>query len=106
MLTPHCNSEWLISCCLQELSDHSVKFISVMDLVTISFLFWVYHIDTINKNMEVLMYACKEVGLEINIEKTKYMLLPVTRMRGQNWDTKIANRSLEKCHSSNIWGLQ
>jgi hypothetical protein len=35
------------------------------------------------------------VGLEINIEKTKYMLLSRHQNVGQNWDIKIANRSLE-----------
>jgi hypothetical protein len=33
------------------------------------------NIDTIKKNTETLIDASKEVGLEINIEKTKYMLL-------------------------------
>jgi hypothetical protein len=33
------------------------------------------NIDTVKKNTETLIDASKEVGLEINIEKTKYMLL-------------------------------
>jgi retron-type reverse transcriptase len=33
------------------------------------------NIDTIKKNTETLIYASKEVGLKINAEKTKYMLL-------------------------------
>jgi hypothetical protein len=32
-------------------------------------------IDTINKNAETLIDASKEVGLEVNVEKTKYMLV-------------------------------
>jgi hypothetical protein len=36
-----------------------------------------------------------EVGLEINIEKTKYMLLSHRQNVGQNRDIKIANRSFE-----------
>jgi hypothetical protein len=31
--------------------------------------------DTIKKSMETLINASKKVGLEINVEKTKYMLL-------------------------------
>jgi hypothetical protein len=34
-----------------------------------------YNIDTIKKNTETLIEANKEVRLEINIEKIKYMLL-------------------------------
>jgi hypothetical protein len=33
------------------------------------------NIDTIKKNTETLTDASKEVGLEINVEKTMYMLL-------------------------------
>jgi hypothetical protein len=33
------------------------------------------NIDTIKKNMEILIDVSKEVGLEINVEKTKYMLV-------------------------------
>jgi hypothetical protein len=33
------------------------------------------NIDAIKKNMEILIDASKEVGLEVNTEKTKYMLL-------------------------------
>jgi hypothetical protein len=40
--------------------------------------------------------ASKETGLEINVEKTKYMLLSCHQNVGQNRDVKIANRSFEK----------
>jgi hypothetical protein len=33
------------------------------------------NIDTVKKNTETLIDASKEVGVEINVEKTKYMLL-------------------------------
>jgi hypothetical protein len=32
------------------------------------------NIEAIKKNMETLIGASKEVGLEVNTEKTKYML--------------------------------
>jgi hypothetical protein len=33
------------------------------------------NIDTINRNTQTLIYASKEVGLEVNVEKTKHMLV-------------------------------
>jgi hypothetical protein len=33
------------------------------------------NIDTIKKNTEALLDASKEIGLEVNPEKTKYMLM-------------------------------
>jgi hypothetical protein len=53
------------------------------------------NIDTIKQNTETLIGASKEVGLEINVEKTKYMLLSHQQNVGQNQDIKIANRSFE-----------
>jgi hypothetical protein len=46
------------------------------------------NIDTIKKNMETLIDDSKEVGLEINVDKTKYMLLSRHQNVGQNWGTK------------------
>jgi hypothetical protein len=37
------------------------------------------NVDTIQKNTEDLLDARKEVGLEVNLEKTKYMLCHVRR---------------------------
>jgi hypothetical protein len=48
---------------------------------------------TIQKNTEILIDASKEVGLEIDVERTKYMVLSRHQNMGRNWDIKIANRS-------------
>jgi hypothetical protein len=53
------------------------------------------NIDTIEKTTETLIDASKEVCLEINVEKTKYMLLSRHQNVGQNQDIKISNRSFE-----------
>jgi ribosomal protein S2 len=45
--------------------------------------------------METLIDATKEVGLELDTEKTKYMLLSRHQNAGQNHDIKIANRCFE-----------
>jgi hypothetical protein len=42
-----------------------------------------------------LINVSKEIGLEVNVEKTKYMLLSPHLNAGQNRDIKIANRSFE-----------
>jgi hypothetical protein len=41
-------------------------------------------IDTINENTETLIDASVEVGLEVNVEKTKYMLASRYQNTGQN----------------------
>jgi hypothetical protein len=53
------------------------------------------NIDTIKKSTETLIDASKEVVLEINLEKIKYMLLSLHRNVGRNRDIKIANKSFE-----------
>jgi hypothetical protein len=53
------------------------------------------NIDTVKKNTETLIDSNKEIGLEINVDKTKYMLLSCHQNVGQNGEIKIANRSFE-----------
>jgi ribosomal protein S2 len=53
------------------------------------------NIDTTKKNTETLIEANKEVGLEVNTEKTKYMFLSRCQNAGQNHDIKFADRSFE-----------
>jgi hypothetical protein len=50
------------------------------------------NIDTVKKNAETLIDASKEGGLELNVVKTKYMLLSRHQNVGQNRDIKIAIR--------------
>jgi hypothetical protein len=49
------------------------------------------NIDTINKITETLIDASKEVGLEVNVEKTKYMLMSRDQNAGQDRNIKIGN---------------
>jgi hypothetical protein len=57
--------------------------------------------DIIKKNMEDLLYASKEVGLEVNPEKT--MLMSHYQKVGQKHSIKITNRFFEDMASSNTW---
>jgi hypothetical protein len=54
------------------------------------------NIDTIIRNRETLIDVIKEVGLEVNVEKTKYMLLSRHKNAGKNRYIMIANR----CHDN------
>jgi hypothetical protein len=51
------------------------------------------NIGAIKKNTETLIDASKVVGLEINVKKTKHMLLSRHQNVGRNPDIKITNRS-------------
>jgi hypothetical protein len=53
------------------------------------------NIETIKKNTEALIDSSKEVGLDVNSEKTKYMLMSRSQKIGQKHSIKIANRSFE-----------
>jgi hypothetical protein len=50
------------------------------------------NIDTKKKNTGTLTDASKEVGLEINVEKTRYKLLPHHQNVSKYRDIKISNR--------------
>jgi hypothetical protein len=50
------------------------------------------NIDTVKENTRTLINASKEVCLEMNEEKTKFMLLSRHQNADQNQDMKIANR--------------
>jgi hypothetical protein len=52
-------------------------------------------IDAMKKDTETLSDASKEAGLEINVDKTIYMLLSHHQNLGKNRDIKIADRSFE-----------
>jgi hypothetical protein len=52
------------------------------------------NIDTIKKNTETLIDASKEVGLEANAVKTKYMLLSCHQNAEQNHDIKLTEALL------------
>jgi hypothetical protein len=53
------------------------------------------NIDTIQKNTKALLDASKDIGLEVNPEKTKYMLVLRCQKAGKRQSIKIGNRSFE-----------
>jgi site-specific DNA-adenine methylase len=60
------------------------------------------NIDTLKENTETLIDVSKGVGLEVNREKTEYMLLSRHQNAGQNHDIKRANNFFLMWNSSNI----
>jgi hypothetical protein len=51
------------------------------------------NIVTIKKNTETLLDASNDVGLEVNAEKNKYLLMSDHQNSGQNHNIKITNGS-------------
>jgi hypothetical protein len=52
-------------------------------------------VNTIRENSETLLEASRDIDLEINAEKTKYMIMSRHPNSGQNQNIRIANESFE-----------
>jgi hypothetical protein len=53
-------------------------------------------VHTVRENAEVLVVATKEIGLEVNTYKTKYMVMFRNWNAGRGEGVKIENRSIER----------
>jgi len=53
-------------------------------------------VDTVKKNTEALVSASKEIGLEVNAHKTKYMTVSRDQNAGRIHSMKIDNSSIER----------
>ena len=54
---------------------------------------WEGSVHTIKEKAEALIVASKEIGLEVNADKTKYMVMPRDQNSGRSHNMKIDNRS-------------
>jgi hypothetical protein len=53
-------------------------------------------LHTVKENAEALVVATKEIGLEVNADKTKYMVKSRERNAGRGDSVKIDNSSIER----------
>jgi hypothetical protein len=53
-------------------------------------------VHTVRKNAEALVVATKEIGLDVNSDKTKYIVMSRDRNGGRGHDMKIDNSSVER----------
>ena len=59
-------------------------------------------VHTVKKNAEALVVASKEIGIEVNVDKTKYMVMSRDQNAGRSHSMKTDNSSLKGWNSSNI----
>jgi hypothetical protein len=61
------------------------------------------NINIIKKNADDPLDASKEIGLEVNSEKTKCMFMSRHQTAGQCNYISVANKSFEKVAKFSIW---
>ena len=52
-------------------------------------------VHTVKENEEALVVATKEIGLEVNGDKIKYMIMSRDQNAGRSYSMKIDNSSIE-----------
>ena len=60
-------------------------------------------VDTIKKNTEALVVASKEIGLEVNADKTKYVVMFRDQNAGHSHNIETDNTSIERVEDLDIW---
>ena len=75
------------------------QFLAYVDVVVILGV----NIHTVKENAEALVVATKEIGVEVNADKTKYMVMSGEQTAGLSHTMKVDNSSIERWKSSNIW---
>jgi hypothetical protein len=67
-------------------------------------IYWAEAYIVWRKNAENLVIASKVIGLEVNAEKTKYMVMSWNQNAGHNHNIKIDNKILWKGGRIQIFG--
>ena len=58
---------------------------------------------TINRNREALLVGSKDIGLEVNADKTKYMVMCREQIAGRSHTMKVDNNYFEGVKHFNVW---
>jgi len=62
-------------------------------------------VQTIENNKEALVVASKKTVLEVNADRTKYMVMPRDQNAGRSQDIKIDNSSFERVEELKYLGI-
>ena len=60
--------------------------------------------NTVKENAEALVVATKEIGLKVNADKTKYMVMSWNRNAGRGHSVKIDNSCIERMEDFKYMG--
>jgi len=62
-------------------------------------------VRTVKENAGALVVATKEIGLEVNADKTKYVVMSRDRNAGRGHSVKIDNSSIERVEEFKYLGM-
>ena len=60
-------------------------------------------VHTIKENAEALVVGSKEIGLEVSVDKAKYIVMSQDQNVGRNHNIRTDNSSFKRMKSSNVW---
>ena len=63
------------------------------------------NVHTVKENAEASVVATKEIGLEVNADKTKYMVMSLDQNAGRGHSVKIDNTSIERVEEFRYLGM-
>jgi hypothetical protein len=63
-------------------------------------------VQTVKENAEALVVSTKEIRLEVNADKTKYMVMARDQNAGRNHNMKIDNSSVERVEEFKYLGIK